>query len=117
MFGRFSLLAQCVDRRSLDDSLNAARQLRVQRYERVRLQLRERDVLGVVGRGPSQPVRQIPGPAPEHRVAEEPDRHAPDAGEALARDVGRDLAPLDGLVQGRQRLRTKERRCEELVRA
>jgi len=34
-----------------------------------------------------------------------------------SRDVGRDLAPLDGLVQSRQRLGTQERRCEELVRA
>src|SRR5439155_25142335 len=52
----------------------------------------------------------------EHGVAEEPDRQPPDAGEALARDVGGDLAPLDGLVQSRQRLRTEERRCEKLVR-
>ena len=108
-------LPQRVDRCGRDDPLDAPRQLRVQGDERVRLQLRERDVLGVVGRGPSQPIRQIPRPTPEHGVAEEPDRHPPDAGEAVARDVGRDLAPLDGLVQGRQRLGTKERRCEELV--
>jgi hypothetical protein len=56
-------------------------------------------------------------PRPEHGVAGEPDWHPPDAGEASARDVGRDLAPLDGLVQSRQCLRTKERRCEKLVRA
>ncbi|CAN5850778.1 hypothetical protein BH24CHL6_BH24CHL6_12230 [soil metagenome] len=60
---------------------------------------------------------QVPGPTPEHGVAEEPVRHTPDAGEAVARDVGRDLAPLDGLVPSRQRLGTKERRCEELVLA
>ena len=115
--GRRSGLAQRVDRRGRDDPLDAARQVRVQGDERVRLQLGECDVLGVVGRGPSQPIRQVPGPAPEHGVAEEPDRHPPDAGEAVARDVGRDLAPLDGLVQGRQRLGPQERRCEELVLA
>jgi hypothetical protein len=37
-----------------------------------------------------------------HGVAEEPDRQPLDAGQALARDVGRDLAPLDGLVLGRR---------------
>src|SRR5439155_8272212 len=41
----------------------------------------------------------------------------PEAGETVARDLGRDLSPLDGLVQSRQRLGTKERRREELVRA
>jgi len=37
----------------------------------------------------------------------------------LAERVNRraDLAPLDGLVEGRQRLGTQERRCEEFVRA
>jgi hypothetical protein len=59
----------------------------------------------------------VPAPTPEHGVAKEPDRHPPDAGEAVARDVGRDLAPLDGLVQSRQRLGAKKRRREELVRA
>ena len=31
-------------------------------------------------------------------------------------DVGRDLATRDGLVQSGERLGTKERRCEELMR-
>jgi hypothetical protein len=62
-------------------------------------------------------IRQVLGPTPEHGIAKEPDRHPPDAGEAVARNVGRDLAPLDGLVQSRQRLGTKERRGEELVPA
>src|SRR6266566_1390874 len=110
-------LAQQVDRRRRDDPFDAARQFRVQGYERVCLQLSECDVLGVVRRGPSQLIRQFPGSTPEHGVAEEPDRHLPDAGEAVARDVGRDLAPLDGLVQSRQRLGTKEHRCEGLVLA
>jgi hypothetical protein len=65
--------------------------------ERVCLQLSERNVLGVVGRGPSQLIPQVPGPTPEHGIAEEPDRHPTDAGEEVTRDVGRDLAPLDGL--------------------
>src|SRR5207245_156399 len=90
-------------------------QFRVQGYERVCLQLSECNVLGVVGRGPSQLIRQLPGPTLEHGVAEEPDAHPPDAGEAVARDVGRDLAPLDCLVQSRQYLGTKQRRREELV--
>src|SRR5256885_6834484 len=88
-------LAQRVDRRGRDDPFDAARQFRVQGYERVCLQLSESNVFGAVGRGPSQLIRQVPGPTPEHGVAEEPDRHPPDAGEAVARDVGRDLAPLD----------------------
>ncbi len=112
-----ALLAQRVNRRGRDDPFDAARQFRVQGYERVCLQLSECNVLGVVGRGPSQLIRQNPGPMLEHSVAQEPDPHPPDAGEAVARDVGRDLAPLDGLVQGRQRLGTQERRCEELVLA
>ena len=62
-------------------------------------------------------IRDVPGPTPEHRVAEEPDGHPPDVGEALARDVGRDLAPLDRLVKCRQRLRAKEHRREELEAA
>ena len=84
-----------------DDPLDAARQFRIQAYERVGLQLRQCQVFGVIGRGPSQLIRQLPGPTPEHGIAEEPDRHPPDAGQAEARDVGRDLAPLDGLVQSR----------------
>jgi hypothetical protein len=36
---------------------------------------------------------------------------------AVSLDVGWDLAPLDGVVQSRQRLGTQERRCQELVRA
>ena len=63
-------LAQRVDRGGGDDPFDPARQLRVQGYERVGLQLSERHVLGVVGRGPSQLTRQIPRPAPEHGVAE-----------------------------------------------
>src|SRR6266496_4254070 len=110
-------LEQRVDRRGRDDPFDAAREFRVQGYERLCLQLSKCDVLGVVGRGPSQLISQLPGPTPEHGVAEEPDRHPPDTSKAVARDVGRDLAPLDGLVQCRQRLGTKERRCEELVRA
>ena len=53
--------------------------------------------------------------APKHGVAEQADRHASDVLEAVACDVGGELASLNGLVQGRQRLRAKERRCEELV--
>ena len=66
-------------------------------------------------RGLAQLIRQVPGATPEHGVAQEPDLHPPDAREAVARDFRRNLAPLDGLVQSRQRLGTKERRCEELV--
>ena len=89
---RSALLEQRADRRGRDDLFNAAREFRVQGDERVCLQLSECYVLGVVGRGPSQLARQVPGPTPEHSVAEEPDRHPPDAGEAVERDVRRDLA-------------------------
>jgi hypothetical protein len=40
-----------------------------------------------------------------------------DDGEAVARDVGLDLAPQDGLVHGRQRLGTEQGRREKLVLA
>ena len=36
-------------------------------------------------------------------------------GEPVESDVRRDLAPVHGLVQGRQRLRAQERRREKLV--
>ena len=77
----------------------SARQLGVQGDERVRLQLGECDVLGVVGRGPPQLLGDIPGPTPEHGVAEEADRHRPDAGEPVDGDIRRDLARVNGLVQ------------------
>ena len=48
---------------------------------------------------PTQLIRHFPGPSPEHGVSEQPDRHALDASEMLARDVGLKLASLDGLVQ------------------
>ena len=66
---------------------------------------------------PAQLIRELPGPPTQHGVAQEPDLHPPDAREALACDVCGKLASLDGLVQSRQGLRAKERRCEELVLA
>ena len=87
-------------------------QVVVQGDERVRLQLREREVLGVVGLGPSQLVGEVPGPAAEHGVAEEADRQRPDAGEPVEGDLRRELALLHGLVQGRQRLGAQQRRRE-----
>jgi hypothetical protein len=107
--------AQCVNRRSRDDPFDAPRQFRVEGHERVRLQQRQCDVLGVVRRRPAELIRQLSGAAPEHGVTEEPDRHSPDALEVIAGEIGGDLAPLDGLVQSRQRLGAKERGCEELV--
>ena len=89
--------------------------LRIQGHERVGLQLRERDILGVVRRSPAELFRQIPRPPPEDCVAEKPDRQPLDAGKALARGVGGELAPVDCLVQGRQRLRTEEGRGEQLM--
>jgi hypothetical protein len=46
---------------------------------------RECDVLGVVGLGPPQPLGEVPGPTPEHGVAEEADRHGPDSIASLAK--------------------------------
>ena len=97
------------------DPFHPARQLGVQGDERVRLQLGECDVLGVVGRGPPQLLGDIPGPTPEHGVAEEADRHRPDAGEPVDGDIRRDLARVNGLVQGRQRLGAQERWRKQLV--
>ena len=107
---------QRLDRRRGDDPFHPPCQVGVQGYQGVCLQLSECNVLSVVGLGPPQLLGDVPGPTPEHGVAEEPDRHPPDAREAVARDVGRDLAPPDGLVQSRQRLGTKKRRREQLVR-
>ena len=87
----------------------------VQRHERVCLELRERDVFGVERLRPAELIRHLPGPTPEDGVAEEPDRHALDAGKVLASGVGRELAALDGLVEDRQRLGAQKRRREELV--
>src|SRR5215208_7995092 len=60
---------------SVLDPFHPARQLRVQGYERVCLQLRECNGLGVVGLGPAQLLRDVPGPTPQHGVAEQADRH------------------------------------------
>src|SRR5215217_3217624 len=95
---------QRVDRRRRDDAVQPASQLHVQRDERVRLQLRERHVLGGVCLGPAELVGESPGVAPEHSVAEQADRHGLDAREPLLRLVRRELAAVHGLVQRRQRL-------------
>jgi hypothetical protein len=79
---------------------SAARGLGKPREPGICLQLSERDVLGVVGLGPPQLLGQVPGPTPEHGVAEEADRHSPDAGEPVQGDIRRDPAPVHGLVQG-----------------
>src|SRR6266850_7251407 len=99
-----AVLAQRINRSSRDDAFDTARQFRVQSYESVRLQLSECNVLGVVGRGPPQLIRQFPSPTPEYGIAKEPDRRPSDPCQAVARDVGRDLSALNGLVQSRQRL-------------
>jgi hypothetical protein len=64
--------------------------------------------------GKTQAVRSA-GPTPEHGVAEEADRHRPNAGEPVESDIRRDLAPVHGLVQGRQRRGAQERRRKKLV--
>jgi DNA-binding NarL/FixJ family response regulator len=79
------------------------------------LQLSEGDVLGVVGLGPSQLFGEVPSPTPEDRVAEEADRDGPDAVKPVDAHIQRDLAPVHGLVQSRQRLGAEERRPEKLV--
>jgi hypothetical protein len=107
--------SQRLDRRPGDDPLHPARQIGVEGDERVCLQLRECDVLGVVGLGPPQPLGKVPGPTPEHRVAEEADRHGTDAREPVEGDIQWNLALVHGLVQGRQRPGAQERRREKLV--
>ena len=81
--------------------MKAESELPVQGDERVRLEQGEGHVLGVVRRSPPQLICQVSGATPEHCVTEEPDRHPIDADEAVARDIGRDLAPLNGLMQSR----------------
>jgi integrase-like protein len=90
-----------LDRRDRDDASDLAHQLRVHRDERVCLQLRERQVFGLVGRGPAQLICEVPCPVPQHRIAKQPDRHLPEAGEVLTRDVGCELAAMNGFVQHR----------------
>jgi hypothetical protein len=87
----------------------------IQGHEGVGLQLGEGDVLGVIGLGPAQLLGDLPGPAPEHGVAEEADRDRPDAVQPVEGDVARELAPVDGLVQHRQRLGAQQRRGEQLM--
>jgi hypothetical protein len=106
---------QRLDRRRGDDPFDLAHQFGVEGDERIRLQLGECDVLGVVGLGPPQLVGELPGPTPEDGVAEEADRQRPDAGEPVEGDIRRDLALVHGLVQGRQRLGAQQRRRKELV--
>jgi hypothetical protein len=106
---------QRLDRRRGDDPFDLAHQLGVEGDERIRLQLGECDVLGVVGLGPPQPVGELPGPTPEDGVAEEADRQRPDAGEPVEGDIRRDLALVHGLVKGRQSLGAQQRRRKELV--
>ena len=108
-------LEQGIDRRRRNDPLDAARQLRIQRDERVCLEQREREVLGVVRLRPAQLIRYLPGATSEHGVAKKPDRHLPYTGESLACDIGRELAPLHSLVQSRQRLGPQQRRRKQLV--
>src|SRR5262249_58451424 len=77
--------SQRVNRPRGDDPFNAARQLGVQGYEGVCLQLSECNVLGVVSLGPPQLLGEVPGPTPQYGVTEEPDRHSPAAGEPVDR--------------------------------
>ena len=95
--------------------MHLSRQFRVQGYERVCLQLSECNVLGVVGLGPAQLLGEVPGPTTEHGVAEEADRHSPDAGEPVEGDIRWDLAPVHCLVEGRKRLGAHERGRKKLV--
>jgi hypothetical protein len=90
-------------------------QVGVQGDERVGLQLCEGEVLGLVGLGPAQLVGEVPGSAAEDGVAEEADRHGPDAGELVEGGLGREPAPMDGLVQGRKGLGPQQGRGEQLV--
>jgi hypothetical protein len=104
-----------VEGRCGDDAFSTAGQFGVQSDERIRLQLRQRQVLRVVGLRPSEPVGDVPGVAAENCVAEQADRHRLDAVEPLSGDLGRDLAAIHCLVKGGQRLRAKERRRKQLV--
>ena len=60
---RLSRRAERIERRGRDDALQLSGKCRVRRDEGVGLELRQRDVLGVVGRGPAEPVGHLPGPA------------------------------------------------------
>ena len=97
--------------------VDAARQLRVEGDERVGLQLRERDVLGVVGRGRGQLIRDL-----ATRGAGAPRRRA--AGSASGRSTSRRSRATSAgssprstaSCSERQRLGAEERRREQLVR-
>jgi hypothetical protein len=76
-------------------------------HERIRLQLRQREVLRIVGLRPAELVGDPPSHAAEDGVAEEADRHGLDACKPLLGDLGREVAAVHRLVKGRQRLRTQ----------
>ena len=60
-------------------------------------------------------IRHVPGATPQDGIAEEADRNSPDASEPLTGDIRLELAPVHGLVQGRQGLGAQERRRKQLV--
>jgi hypothetical protein len=64
---------------------------------------------------PNQLLGELPSPAAEHGVAEEADRHRPDAGQPVEGGIRRDLTRVDGLMKGRKRLGAQERRRKQLV--
>ena len=88
-----------VVRRDGHNPLGAPSEVCVQRDERVGLELRQGEVLGLEGRRPAEPLRDVPRASPEHAVAEEADRHPSDPVELVTRATGGEVAPLDGLVE------------------
>jgi hypothetical protein len=107
--------AQVLERRDPNKARRAPGQWLVERDQRLRLEEREGDVLGVVRGGRAQLVGDRPRASPQDGVAQEPDRQSVERRQSLASDRRRQVAPMDRLVELRQDLRADEGRGEQLM--
>ena len=97
------------------ESAHASDEALIERYEAALEQLRERDVFGVVGLGPSELVGDLPGDLDETGGLSDLDRGFQDSGEHRSRSVRSKLPSPCHLVQNRGGLDAHELRCNQLV--
>jgi hypothetical protein len=97
-------LGEGLDGRGRHQAAHGRRKLRVQRDERVRLQLRQGDVLRGERVRPVQAVGDRPGDALQNAVAEQPDAQAADVVEDAVRLLPVHLSRAYGLVEVREEL-------------
>ena len=89
--------------------------MRVRAHEGAFLELRESDVLSRVCRVQPELEGELPRSSPQNGVSEQSDLQRVDPRDALACDIGSDLATPHRLVQRGQGLRAPESRREQLV--